>query len=233
MMPSTSPRLPSLRIRRFVVGLFLLAVPACGLSSYEGLMYKAQENEKRYREEQAYLDKPLDMPTRKVQTENDKEPREELLANMFLRPPKGIDSKPQSRTDLIWQYRVRSAGFDFSAVELAFADPDDQNFADKVMISYEATTQATRGTYQFTPPGQETPTIFDTWDFANGPTGCSVNILRSNRSVAIVYLYNKARHDSARKAIELSLQSLALDQQSVTARQRYSNQKTPWKLASK
>src|SRR6185437_16224001 len=134
-------------------------------------MVKSQKNEERFREEQKYLDAPLAMPT-----EKNEKGEEKRVADVFLRPPKGIDSKPQPepRNDLLWQYRARSTGYDFSGVELAFAD-EDKNFADKVLISYVATEQSTRDTFQFTPPGQEQPLIFDTWKFSNGQEGYSIN----------------------------------------------------------
>jgi hypothetical protein len=220
------------RARRLALGLLLLAVPACGLSDYERLMRESQEREKFFQDEQKYLGKPVEMPTHQVQTDKDKEAREEAVANVFFRPPKGIEAKPkpEPRNGRMWQYPADSRGSDFSYVEMAFA-ADDKDFADEVMKCYQASEQPTRSTHQFTPSGQDTPLLFDSWEFSNGQAGYSVNILRSNRPIAVVYIYNKARRDNALKAIEVSLQSLAVDQQVILARQRY-NQKTPWKLAT-
>ena len=221
------------RAHRFVLGLLLLAVPACGLSDYEKLMSESQAREKRFREEQIFLDKPVEMPKRKVQTEKDKEAREEPVANVFLRPPWGIESKPkpEPRSGLMWQYPANARNTDFAYVEMAFGE-DDKNFADKVVNSYQTSEQPKHDSRQLTPPGQDTPLNFDTWTFGSGQFGYSVNILRSGPPIAIVYIYNQGRPDSVRKAMELSLQSLAVDQQVGAARARY-NLKTPWKLGSK
>jgi len=213
--------------------LLLLAVPACGLSDYEALMRDAQEREKRFHDEQKYLDKPVTMPTRKVKKDKDKEEREKPVGNVFFRPPRGIDSnaKSEPRDNLIWQYPARSNGNDFIWVALAFGD-DEKDFADKVVKSYQP-EPPNPSSLQLTPPGQETPMLFDTWDFSSGDYGYSINVLRGSRPIAVVYIYNKVRYETVRKAIEISLQSLAVDPQQVgAARQRY-NRPTPWKLEGK
>ncbi|MGH7169207.1 MAG: hypothetical protein ACRELG_02875 [Gemmataceae bacterium] len=225
----TSSHLPSTRVRRLALGLLLLAVPACGLSDYEARMYDSQKREERFKEEQKYLDKPVETPTRKVQTDQDKEGHEVMLAMMFFRPPKGIGATPKPRDNLIWQYSAVSTTGDFYEVHMAFADEDDKDFANKVVGKYPMPAQPRQEVRQFLPPGQETPQVFDTWEFASGQVGYSVNILRSNRPIAIVYIYNKVRYESAGKAIKVSLQALAVEGQAGAARERYSRQ-SPWKL---
>jgi hypothetical protein len=224
---STSPHLPSTQVRRLALGMLLLAVPACGLSDYEARMSESQKREERFRLEQKYLGEPVQMPTHKNQ-----EDREEPVANVFFRPPKGIEPKPKpGPRDNLWQYRARSAGNDFTGVDMEFAG-DEKDFVDKVVSNYGPPEQASRSSREITPPGQDTPMVFDTWEFGSGPIGYSVNILRSSgKPIAIVYIYNKTRLDSVREAIKVSLQSLAIDQQVGATRQRY-NQKSPWQLRS-
>jgi hypothetical protein len=203
----------------------LLAVPACGLSDYEALMLKSQENEKRFREEEAYLGGPVQMPTQK----NDKG-EEQTVANIFIRLPKGVDTKPrpEPRENLMWQYLPRG-GSNFEAVELAFGG-EDKDFSQQVVGLYHSEGQFTQSTRQIVPAGQQNPISFDTWEFSTGQNGYSINVTQNRtKPVAIVYIYNKARIETVKKTIELSLQSLAVDTQVGPARQRY-NKKSPWEL---
>jgi hypothetical protein len=184
-------------------------------------MLETQEREERFREEQKYLDEPLEMPT-----EKDKDGHDEAVANVFLRPPKGIGSKPnpQRRNNLMWQYPARSGSGEFLFVELAFAS-DDKDFAKKVVNTYQATEQ-------FPAVVHDPPLPFESWEFNDAQYGYSINVSRGTRQVAIVYIFAKGRGDGVRKAIDWSLQSLAVDQQAGAARQRY-NQKSPWRLQNK
>lgn len=218
------PSFASMRVRRFGLALILLAVPACGLSDYEALMRQTQEREERFREEQKYLGKPVQIPMQK-----DKDNHDVAVANAYFKPPKGIDTKPQQRGDLMWQYRADPRGSDFLYVELAFGE-SDKDFAQRVMNNYEGGGQATSSTRQYNLPGQSAPVVYDVWEFSSGQNVVSINVLRgSSKPVAAVYVYSRSRHESARKAIELSLQTLGVDQGATAARKR-SDIKSPWKL---
>jgi hypothetical protein len=210
------------RVRRLGIALLLLAVPACGLSDYEALMRESQEREERFREEQKYLGEPLIMPA-----EKDKDGHETPIAEVFLRPPKGIQKKPepQQRNNLMWDYKAASTGSEFALVELAFAD-DDKDFATKVFAGYQATEQVRSVEH-------DPPLPFDSWEFNEGKYGYSVHITKTAQPrIAIVYVFDKARRDSVRKAIDRSLESLAVNQQTIAAQQRY-RQKNPWRLQNK
>jgi hypothetical protein len=212
---STSSERRWSRVRRFALGLLLLALPACGLSDYEALMLKTQENAERFRDEQKYLDAPITIPT-----EKDKDDNEVRLANVFFRPPKGISTKPESqpRNGLMWRYLPRKS--EFALVEMAFAD-DDKDFADKVMSCYP-------GLSFVSTPERQPPLPFDSWDYKDGQFGYSINIYKGGaKKIAVVYIFRKDKRDALRRAIDLSLQSLT-DKESA-ARQRY-NQKSPWKV---
>ncbi|HEY7428608.1 MAG TPA: hypothetical protein VH682_30540 [Gemmataceae bacterium] len=209
------------RARRLGLGLLLLALPACGLSEYEGLMReKAQKNEEHFRNEQKYLDEPVQIPMQK-----NKEGKDVPLANVFFRPPKGIRTKPDSgpRDDLLWRYpAVPKSGGDFTYIEMAFAT-DDKTFRDNVLNNYRAEES-------FPTPQRDPPLPFDTWEFNDSQHGYSINISKGGRTqVAVVYVFGKGRRDALRMAMDLSLQSLAIDGQAVNARQKYS-QKSPWQL---
>jgi hypothetical protein len=204
--------------------MLLLAVPACGLSDYEKLMRDAQEREEAFRAEQKYLGRAVIIPTRK-----DSDDKDVPIANVFFRPPRGIDSKPQQLNEPMWRYPADPRSNDFLSVDMAFGE-DDKDFDSIVRGNYEGALQASNNPRQITPPGQTTPVTFDAWEFISGNVGVSINILRgSSKPVAIVYRYNKSRQETARKILELSLQSLGVDQKASAARQR-ANEKSPWKL---
>lgn len=213
---------PAIRARRLGLGLLLLAVPACGLSDYEALMREAQEREEILRAEQKYLGQPVQIPTTK-----DKEDHDVPLANVFFRPPKGIDPKPQQR-GLSWRYGASSSS-DFIAVDMAFGE-ESKDFSRSILDNYGRGDLSPGTPRQITPPGQKTLVVFDVWEFSDAQNGYSVNIPRgSTKPLAIVFIYQRTRFDNARKLIELSLQALGLDQSFSTARTRAS-QKSPWKL---
>lgn len=228
-MISTSLSSPSVRVRRFSLALLLLAVPACGLSDYEALMREAQERKERFDEEQTYLDAPVQIPKQK-----NKDGKEEPVAKLFFRPPKGIEAKPQSqpRNNLnIWRYARSKGGSDFAYVELALAE-DAKDFGSTVVGSYTTEDQAIHRRQSVAHPELETSMLFDVWESKSGQQGYSINVLQGKgKPLAVIYHYNKGRSENVRKAIELSLQSLAIDQKAGAARGRY-NQKSPWKLQS-
>jgi hypothetical protein len=210
------------RSRWVGLALLLLAVPACGLNEYEALMREAQEREEHYRAEQKYLGPPVEMPKQK-----DKQDKELPIANVFFRPPKGIQSKPQQLDDLRWRYPADSSGGDFVAVDMAFAE-DNNSFPGNVCEKYGIVDRAPSPRI-ITPAGQKTSSTFEVWEFDNGQNRYSVNILKGiAKPIAIVYIFNKAKLDSVRQVIELSLQSVGADFSSGVARQRY-DQKSPWK----
>lgn len=221
MMNSTSPDLPWNRLRLLGLLLLLAAVPACGLSDYEARMIETQKRADLLREESKYLDEPVKIPT-----EKDKEDNEKPLAKVFFRPPKGIEAKPQPqpRNNLLWIYKPKKSGSNFIYVEMAFA-ADDQDLATKVLGNYQASEQL--------PKPQRTPPLpFDNWEFNDRGLGYSVNVSQKGKTkVAIIYVFNKVAREQVGKVIELSLHSLAVDQDTAAARQKY-EQKSPWQLGS-
>jgi hypothetical protein len=220
---STSADRSFSHVRWFGLGLLLLALPACGLSDYEDEMRKTQINEERFRTEQKYLDEPVQMPTQK-----DKEGHDKPVANVFFRPPKGIAAKPDAEpiNEFLWRYRARANSRDFASVELAFAT-DDKDFVTKVFNNDYQRAE------ELKTPTREPPLPFDSWEFDGAQYGYSINVWKGgSKQVAIVFVFGKGRRNALRTAIDLSLQSLAVDQQALAARQKY-NQKSPWRLKSK
>ncbi len=210
------------RVYRLGTSVLLLLLPACGLSDYETLMRQTQEREQRFRDEKKLLDEPVKIPTRK---EKDSEVP---LAKVFFRPPKGIQAsyQPEPFNNLLWRYPSHANSGDFARVEMAFAE-DSKDFATEVLRHYPRAGQGR--TQEFASPSRA-PLSYDIWEFDNDQEGYTISILRGGKTqVAIVYVYNKTRREALRKVINLSLESLAVDQQANAARQRY-ERKSPWKL---
>ncbi len=210
---------------RLGLALLLLGVPACGLSDYEALMRETQERADHFQDEKKYLDEPVKIPTKK------EEDREVPVAEVFFRPPKGIrpTCDPTPRSDLLWRYPAQKNNAECSVVELAFG-AGKKDFAADVVRNFQPTEQVRPQTKQYNVVGREAPLVFDVWEFEIGSDAYSINILRDPVCpVAVVYMYNKARRDNVRKAIDLSLESLAVASQVRAARQRY-DRKSPWKL---
>lgn len=231
LMKSASFRPGLVRIRRISLGLLLLTVPACGLSDYEKLMRDAQERKERFDEEQTYLGEPVKEPMQK-----DKDDKDERVINMFFRPPKGIlvKSKLEPRGTLsVWRYVRGKAGSDFAYVDLGFAG-DDKDFATNIVSSYTAADQARHIQRSVQPPGREKPLLFDAWESNSGQVGHSINILLGTKKpLAVIFSYSSSKdrdyQSRVRKAIELSLQSLAIDKEANAAREVY-GRKSPWLL---
>ena len=222
--------LPSLhRPRRIGLALLLLAMPACGLAEYEKLMSDTQEREERFRAEQKYLGPPVQIPTKKeeVITGDGKEERDVPLVKVFFRPPKGVESKSK-QSGMMWRYGAASQS-DFIAVDMAFAE-EEKDFSRNV-LEYYGRPDLSLAPRQITVPGQKTPMNIESCEFNREKGSYSVNILRdsSSKPVAIVYIYKKERADSAHKIIELSLQSVGLEQTYSIAKMRF-DQRSPWKL---
>jgi hypothetical protein len=220
------------RVRRWrwLAGLIVLALPACGLQEYETLMSEAQKREKFFLDGEKYLAGPVKAPTHKVPDKDGKE-KEETVANLFFRPPKGIQPQWQGepRNDLLWRYPVKQTDSGFAYVELGLAK-SNKEFAKDVLGNYRADVQTTSRVQEFRPPGYKTPLVFDTWEFEGGSYAYSVNVLRSNQTqVALVFVYSREQSGTVRPVIERSLQSLAVDQELGPALQRFQH-KSPWQL---
>ncbi len=196
MMRSFAVRCRS-RVGRACLALTLLMLPACGLSDYESLALQAQEREERFREEKRLLDEPVKIPTHK-----DKDDHDVALADMFFRPPKGIQAvyQPEKRDDLLWQYFPARTGSDFARVEIAFAE-DNKEFAAEVLPHFQASGPSQQRVDTLTPPGR--PQLeFAVWEFDNVQEGYSINVLRGQPQVAIVYVYNPTRRASLKRAMQ-------------------------------
>lgn len=224
-MIATSDSVLRRRTLRLCLGVLALALPACGISAYEARMRETQARADIFLEEQQYLGLPVEAPTRKVQSDQDKEAREEPVANVFFRPPMGIEIKPQAENSFLWSYAAGS-NKSFSRVELALSS-DSKNFATQV-LNYHDSAQ---------PSGpQRHPSLpFDTYEGSDAQFGYSINFLNSENArtkAAVIYVFPKGLRDKVRTIIDVSLRTLAVDGQAGEARRRY-ERKSPWRLRGK
>jgi hypothetical protein len=201
------------RVRFLGLAAMLLLLPACGLRDYENSMRKTQERVERFNDETKYLDEPVNIPTRK---EKDVDMP---VAQVFFRPPKGVQSsfQPEQIDSLLWRYLSR--GGNFSRVEMAF-DEGNKEFTEKVLRNYKTPEQ-------LQPPEREPALPFDVWEYADAQTIYSINILKNSPTqVAVVFVFPRGSRDYVRRAMELSLQSLAVGAKVGAARSK--SRKSPW-----
>src|SRR5262249_7527406 len=138
----------------------LLLAPAlgCGLDAYEAKMLDAQRRLARFEEESKHLGEPLAIPVDEGKTPP------APLADVFLRPPKSVQSQPkqEKRNDLLYVY-PRAAGGPVTGVELAFG-AGEKEFAKRVLDQFDGDKPAWQKR-QFRGPGRES-VVFDAaeWD---------------------------------------------------------------------
>jgi hypothetical protein len=191
-------------LRTSRAGLLCLAV-GCGAAEYEGRMLDAQARLARYDEEARLLDdRALAMPTRE-----DKEGAHVRIANVFLRPPKGIGSQPskEPRLGLLYSYQPRENTASTAAqVELAFSD--QKEFKTNLIRCFNTTTKPTERKRSFRQPGREAPLTFDTTEFEDDRYFYSINVWGDGKTqVAVVYWLFKNQASAASRAMDLSLEN--------------------------
>jgi hypothetical protein len=224
-----------------VLALFL---GGCGLAEYEALMQEAQVRVQRYYEEDKYLDEPLDMPTR---TE-DRPPlpgqpqvpgkQQVPLAIAFYRPPKGIqktcDNTPRQGGLYVYPPKKDGAG-PFAQLGLAF-DLDPAKLTAEVKGALPTTGPWDYKRIEFRRQGGET-LYFDTFESDGDQYSYSVNVYRNAppkppagwTQIAFVFWFAKGQRESARKALNLSLETLVTGPQVGSARLAF-KRGGPWGL---
>jgi hypothetical protein len=215
----------SLLSRRLFGPLLVLGAAGCGLSDYEAKMRATQARLERFEQENKYLGNPLTMPTRKEKDES------VPLANVFLRPPRGIQTSPseEPRSGLLYGYRPAKEGAAgaFTVVELGFSS-GQKDFPADVLGLFPAGGVSTRQR-QVQPPGRKALT-FDTAEFEDDQHNYSVNVWRGgDPQVAVVYWVARGQWESARKVIELSLATFAADAEAGRLRSAFAT-RSPWNL---
>ncbi|MFO0927198.1 MAG: hypothetical protein U0736_09180 [Gemmataceae bacterium] len=201
-----------------------LLAGGCGVAEYEKKMLEAQNRLQRFDEEKRVLGAPLNLP--RVLDENQVSTD---VANLFLRPPHGISENPSNdkepRERLFYSYPPatgKQAG-GFTLVELAFGDVlRDRDFAQNVLRCFSATGGTASRTNSVQAPGRAEPVTFQTTEFEDGQYFYSVNVWRgSKQQVAVAYWVLREQKAAARRALDLSLRTFAMDADATAARQLY------------
>ncbi len=204
-------------MRRAVLTLSLLVAAGCGMAEYEEKMKGAQERLKRREIEDRDLGQPADIPTRRADAKSPPAP----VARLFIRLPKGLALPQRGRKDpkdpperLLYTYAPGKAidASPFIEAGLAFGLLDDKDFAGRVMgVMRAATSERKTFAHPVTVPGRpQVPMIRTTFD--SGTAACSLNVYRGKTGqIAIVYVWDKAKQQQAGPIVELSLQTLAVD----------------------
>jgi hypothetical protein len=212
--------------KRPPAALLALAVAGCGLSEYEALSLETQARVQRLNEENRVLGEPLKIPP-------SKDDPDEPLARVFLRAPRGISREADAspRGGMMYTYPAQQTARDYVRVELAFGSAQ-KDFAAAVLRNFEATASPTPRERQVQPPGRKSPSTFTVHEFDDLQTSYSINIYdQGHTQVAVVFCLAKGRRDAVRKALDLSLESLAVDGDASAARKAYAKDKeSPWRL---
>jgi hypothetical protein len=206
--------------RRFVVcltGLCLVSGSGCGVDDYERKMLEAQARIKRFEEESALLGPALSIPRPR-----DKDGSQRPIADLFLRPPIGIRtsavSESEPRANLLFTYPSRKADTGpVVALELAVGEQED--FDKAVIRCFLPKPPASRERTVHHPLRQSAET-FQTTEDDDQQYFYSINIAKpAKQKIAIVYKVAKEQRDAAARAIQMSLESFAVNQEATRQRE--------------
>ncbi len=217
---------------RLTCGLFLGTVLGCGLADYEDKMKQSQKKLERFDEEVRALDEPIQLPKKKVK-DKDKGEREEPIALIFLRPPRGIQPKASKPEGDLYRFprapqpgqqpaptpgATPSASSPFLDVCVVWKsdkeDPD--NFARSILQRFPSKD----GKPLSTPPDREIPSpdenrrtvkVYEYFE----PTGsyCTIAIRSKGKlRVAVIYQVEKGKKTKQTDDVtRYSIDSLAID----------------------
>jgi hypothetical protein len=203
---------------RLLVGLTLPWLAGCAVAEYEEKMKEAQEQLRRYEEEQSLLEPmPLQPPTRPDPQTQSPIP----VVDFHLRVPRGIGTQAPTapRLEIFYDYQPTKPGAagPLLAVSVAFAPRHDGQFANQVMGRFPSTGPGKQSTGR-TRLGVDYRRIDGESD-----TYSAVLILSqgTTNQFALVYLVAKGQLPRVARAIELSLDSFGFDASLTPARQAF------------
>jgi hypothetical protein len=226
------PAFVSLSLRRVaLVLLFVVPLAGCGLADYEAKMIEAQRRGQRLEEEFKNLDEPLTLPTRK------EDGVETPLANLFLRPPRGISStcEPTPLNGLIYRYPQQQvatnlpAGVkpirDVHAVSLAFGN-NRPDFTNEVLRNFAPAEKVHRAPHEIRGPSSATAAVYDVLEFDDVGYSYSIYVGQyETTQVAVIYTIRKGQRSSVSGPLTLSMESLAFGADADRARRDYAKQR--------
>jgi hypothetical protein len=215
------------KLRWLATALGLVLLSGCGLSEYEKKMLQAQVRVQQFDEENRLLGDPLVIPTRTDAATKGQVP----VANVFLRPPKGIQDKPGAPRGGGLPYRYLAAvpkDALCTAVEMDFGKPRIDLGSRAVVAGWFPTVRVPELQQQEIAGRSFLVAEFD-YDLRNNES-CAVYVTPAEpgqTQVAIVYWLSSKQKEQARSVLALSLKSLALDVEAGLRRAGYA-QRTPW-----
>jgi hypothetical protein len=188
-----------------------VAVLGCGLGDYEVKMQEAQRKALRFEEENKLLDKPITVPSEQ------KDGTWTKLANLFFRPPRGIQEKhaQQPRANLLWEYHPSGtpgtlASGVFTKVELAIGS-GQKDFPGSVLACFQPLEKPLTRDREVTTHDRKL--LFKTTEFddVNG-SHVSINLYTGgSKPVAIAFSSAKNQAAHAARIEEVSLGTLGMD----------------------
>jgi len=185
----------------------LVAVLGCGLGDYEEKMTEEQQRIDRFDKENKELaDGPLELPNVKGGVQPD----------VFLRPPKGINLRPEERkySDRFYRYSKKGSS-DFSNVYLGWADKDKaKDFRTKVLSAFSG--REPTSTKMTDPWGREGLTLDTVTGEETTRTYYIYLYPKDEHKVALIYEVPKQGKVS--EALQASLNTLALDKDAADQR---------------
>jgi hypothetical protein len=205
----------------WLIGLALLS-GGCGTSAYEERMLKAQQSLQRFEDESRSLDEPIVSPRRP-----NKEGQFYSIANVFLRPPRGIGpnaaNEKEPRGGKLYTYapRKENAARPFSFVEVAVGSADNKEFVNEVfkVLGLPASTALRPRTLSV--PGRA-PLNLESADYDAEATTYSIHLLRGGSvQVLVVYWVDKANRATAARTLNLSLETLGLNEEATRLREQF------------
>jgi hypothetical protein len=195
-----------------------LCAGGCGLSEYEGQMATEAQRVQRFDEEMKYLGAPLDPP--KIKSGN----KEVDPPALFLRPPKGIVTEPDTNLGPppYARYIARSGAKSteragVTDMYLALAPEGQKEFATAAVQALAQVSGVKARTITKQPPDTD-PLTFSAYE--NSGAGFFLYICQSSGyQLAIGYQTDKTA--SATKAVDLSVESLVVEGRAAKLRKAY------------
>lgn len=220
-------------------------ITGCGLTDYENKMRETQDRLNRFEEIQQLLGDPLEMPTRPSEKEKEKEKEKAKmvpLIKLFLRAPREIRTSPELKTrhPSLYRYPTVSGGSGGSSdssspsgsnvlvrtVEIGIGE-SPKDYAQSIFSLFGRAEGPPKAKEVTTASGDEL--TFDHQEIEDENHRYLIYVLRE-RPIAIAFWLDKKKIQNSMtvfRSVELSLESLALDNKADWVRGRF-RRNSPW-----
>ena len=195
------PAVPPRSFSRCVLLLLALAPAGCGLTDYENKMQVAEDRLKRFDDENKLLGDPLVLPA------GDAPP----LADVFVRPPKGVEKNPTDPKEAPLHYPAKNAVCTDLYLWIGAKDDDKESLKKKVG-NWLSSAAGTWQPFTVQPPNGRPAVAFESAQFApaNAPAfRVYLHPTPNGVPVAVVYKVAQPSPAGADDAIKMSLETYA------------------------